>query len=434
MKKLFQILFFVLYPLIMYSQDSLRISTDTTRKPYFESVTFSAGVVQTPLIFHSYPDPERTVFPFRVQLDKIAGKNLITVGIWRTAFNNVDDKWMLEVDYHKMLVQRKFSLAINGGYSFDWGDSWYLGGSTHLGFNTSYFITPRLHFTLGVGSRFMHFGEGIYPFLTSPPIGGYANAGIKWLFKDAKRDTTRISKCFSALRLSRKLGVGLVLGVGGISYRGSSITYFHNDYGAPGGGYSMEFNPYASYRPYAFPYLQLTRATKKLHFHNIGFGFKKTYEFPVANKSYSIYYQYDLPLLKTKTSSALLYTGINCSANIQDIKFKSYYGYGDFNNDYTEISYNSHTDIASLNLPIGFKKQFGSSGVWFDAGFNLHLISFARINYDYEIIDVDNANAGPPPISTTYTYEKEKIDKFYSISPNLFGGIINSIYLKIILM
>ena len=37
MKKLFQILFFVLYPLIMYSQDSLRISTDTTRKPYSDS-------------------------------------------------------------------------------------------------------------------------------------------------------------------------------------------------------------------------------------------------------------------------------------------------------------------------------------------------------------------------------------------------------------
>jgi len=37
LKKLFQILFFVLYPLFIYSQDSLRISNDTAHKPYLDS-------------------------------------------------------------------------------------------------------------------------------------------------------------------------------------------------------------------------------------------------------------------------------------------------------------------------------------------------------------------------------------------------------------
>src|SRR3990170_5575264 len=37
MKKLFQIVFFILSPLFIYSQDSLRINNDTTRKPYIDS-------------------------------------------------------------------------------------------------------------------------------------------------------------------------------------------------------------------------------------------------------------------------------------------------------------------------------------------------------------------------------------------------------------
>jgi len=318
---------------------------------------------------------------------RLGRRNLLAVGVWRTALGGADKKffpksdfdewdsrkpfplsnWTLEVDCHFMLSQKKFALSIFHGYGFEWGNSWYLGGSMHLGFNASYPLTPRLRFTLVAGSRFMHLLEnqdGYSPY--SPSIVGYANAGIKWIFNESKTDATGIGKYISKLRPSRKLGIGFVCDIGNGR---AEITFdggFPEPYiivGIEGGSLINndlleELNmPHKSYKPYSFPYLQFTRATPKLHFHSIGLGFRKTfvdystgnsqipYSYDYKINNYRFYYQYDVPLLKTKTSSALLYTGVNCSLNIQD--FES----GTYNGDEYSGSYSVHHLIPFLPSP-----------------------------------------------------------------------------------
>lgn len=465
MRCTFQIVVFFLFPLGIYSQDTLRNASDSTgkqaevdtnhieklhnktdsiRKPYFEAMTFSAGMV------------DGTAFPLRIHLEKrLSEKKLLTVGIWRTAFNSESENlfpkftadfdivnwwkryddpfplsnWTLEVDFHKILVQQKFAASIYCGYGFELGNSWYLGGSVHLGFNASYAMTKRLRFTLGVGGRFMHlfantnkynkYERDIY---YSPSAVSYANFGIKWVFKEGQKDTTRISKYFNALHPSGKLGIGIIWGM------------LINDYSLLDNDLKKNLGvKNKNYRPFGYPYIQFTKVTSKFHSHNVGFGYKKKSVFKYNRQSYTeqseshhIYYQYDLPLFKTKKSNLILYTGLNCFANIKELKL----GVGDRDDtsyqDHT-LSYSSHSSTASVNLPLGYKKQFGSSGVWFDCGLNLNLINYEHINYSYEIIDVMGVGTGNSVI--TYTYENDRKDKFYTINPILHG-----IYFKIIFL
>lgn len=470
----FKILFFVLYPVIIYSQDSLGISNDTSSKPYFESVTLNGGILVGPYLYfeRNYNQDikwQMYQFPIRLQIEKRIDKNkLITIGLWRNAVDNSNNKWRafpvpnfefdiskkwswreteppfsnwtIALDYQQMLIQRRFSLSYSIGYGLEYGSDWYLGISLHSGINVSYRIAPNLCITLGAGARSMYGGffaqaesmtvlsyEKYGPY--QPWQVSYAFMGIKWKFKEHQADTTEIKKYFKTLRPSKKLGFGFAY-----TMSGKDNTILHNKIADDPDNYD-DLN--ISSDDYSFPYLQINSVAKKFRMHSLGFGFRKRYETTATLKSYRFFYQYDFPLLKSKKRISLLYSGLNLSSHIEESDFRGYRyftpipggGYLVINQT---ITLTSRSNMVSLSLPLGYKKEISSSGVWIDLGLNLNIMAYGYGKYDHTY----NAK-GPLPSNTIS--RKGSMDEFIFYPSelkklNIGERFISNIYFKIIFM
>ncbi|MFA4853591.1 MAG: hypothetical protein WC868_02605 [Bacteroidales bacterium] len=281
----------------------------------------------------------------------------------------------------------------------------------------------------------------LYPLIiySQQNLSNESNSTGEQFVADTKHTENLCNKSDSTRKLY-KLGVGFVFGFGGGGF--INIDVINNLYNKN----ELRNLQNEPYRPYSFPYLQFTMAKRKLYFQSIGLGYKNTSVdidqsgnssnyYTQQIKSFRIYYQYDLPLIKTKTLSAILYTGINCSANIQDFEFSHYTGgVADGSNGilYNKITFKSFSDMVALNLPFGYRKRFWSSSVWFDCGINLKLISYEHINYNYEEEYKNTGAQAPGPILPPTTYGNGKKDKICPISFSPYLVPLNGIYFKII--
>jgi hypothetical protein len=412
-------------PVVVSAQDSLNSLPDTTRTPYFESICFSGGLLAGPNLERRYYDSQTGKhedfrlyqLPLLIQLEKRIGKKQsISVGVCRimadNSYNNwkffpdpnfviVDlegkfgsgppfSNWTILMKYNQALIVRKFSMGISAGFGLEYGNSWYLGTSLHGGINAAYRLSPGISITLDAGARTMYgfskFNYSDYLFRDGSPYypvqASYVLIGAKWFFNKIFLENNKVEKALNAKMPLIKPGFGL-------SYLFSKRekVLYNKVVDNPDDFYNFrDMHPTPKWDMSAFPHIQINTITQKLNMHSLGFGFTKIYLTGAYNtsevlKSYRFYYQYDFPVLISKYRTSYFYSGLLSCSRIEDSYFNGRArGVAGLVTNTTK-SLSLRTNMFSLGIPIGLRKQIATSGVWIDLGINIDILSYAKGKY-----------------------------------------------------
>lgn len=412
---------------------------DTTSKPYFESITLSSGLILGPTMrigmYPNKPDFKWRMIqiPLRLQFGKQIGKKkLINVSISRNAIDNSYNKWKafprpnfdfdltkdwiwthteplgyppywttkvteppfsnwtFAINFQHNVLNQRFSAGYSIGYGFEYGGSWYLGTSLLAGIQASYKIAPHLRLTFEAGARSMYGGF----FKKETPIREldinddpmrkklsrpyqpwevyYGYAGLKWLFNERIVISASTKKYFKIRGPSKQLGFGLVYT---ISYKDNRVLHrkIVDEWGI------KEFNTPGNIG-LSYPYIHINSFTPNFMAHNLGIGYKKWFEQHQTLRSFRIFYQYDFPILKSKKRNSLLYSGLNVSSYFETSDYKAGV---EQPVQYASKNLVSSSNLVSLSLPFGYKKEISNSGIWSDLGLNFAIVAYGYGKYNF---------------------------------------------------